>query len=128
MISAASAAFERVGVAFEGTISLVEAASLAYEEVFSTRRAKKRQPTVDELDLVALALSARLPIYCAGSDRVLSKIPDMALMAGMFWGGGARFELGDGATVLTGLRVHKADLERVLEGLKGDAAGWSEDT
>ena len=101
---------------------LFEAAALAYKDVFSTRPEEKRTPSVDELDLVALALSTRLPIYCASlAGRELTRIPDAALMAGMFWGGGARFELGDGATVLTGLRVRRTDLERVLDQLRRGA-------
>jgi hypothetical protein len=61
----------------------------------------------------------RLPIYgirAAGEQP--SIIPDDALMQGMFWGGGARFELSDGATTFTRLVVRKADLERVLQELK----------
>jgi hypothetical protein len=36
----------------------------------------------------------------------------------MFWGGAMRFELGDGVATVTQLRVHRSDLERVLDELK----------
>lgn len=101
------------------TIPLFAAAVIAYEKVFSTRRNHDVTPSVDELDLVALALSGRLPIYgvrVAGEEA--SRISDAELMQGMFWGGAMRFELGDGIVTVTQLRVHKSDLERVLDELR----------
>jgi hypothetical protein len=80
------------------TIPLFAAAVIAYEKVFSTGRDHDVTPSVDELDLVALALSGRLPIY---GVRVAM-----------------RFELGDGIVTMTQLTVHKSDLERVLDQLK----------
>jgi hypothetical protein len=101
------------------TIPLFAAAVIAYEQVFTTRRSQYVTPSVDELDLVALALSGRLPIYgvrLAGQEA--SRISDQELMQGMFWGGAMRFELGDGLATLTQLVVDKSDLERVLDQLK----------
>jgi hypothetical protein len=92
---------------------------IAYEKVFSTRRNHDVTPSVDELDLVALALSGWLPIYgvrVAGEEA--SRISDAELMQGMFWGGAMRFELRDGVVTVTQLRVQKSDLERVLGQLK----------
>ena len=102
-----------------GMIPLFAAAAMAYEQVFSTRRAEGVAPSVDELDLVALALSAQLPIYGVRSPgRGAARISDEELMQGMFWGGAMRFELAHGAPAVTHLQVQAADLERVLERLK----------
>ena len=46
---------------------LFAAAAAAYEQVFGTRRTQGVTPSVDELDLVALVLSSRLPIYGASA-------------------------------------------------------------
>lgn len=103
----------------EGMIPLFAAAAMAYEQVFSTRRTEGVTPSVDELDLVALALSSQLPIYgvrSAGRDP--ARITDEELMQGMFWGGAMRFELAHGVPAVTHLQVHVSDLERVLERLK----------
>jgi len=92
---------------------------MAYEQVFSTRRSEGVNPSVDELDLVALALSAQLPIYGVRSaGRDAARLTDEELMHGMFWGGAMRFELGNGTAAVTQLQVETADLERVLERLK----------
>jgi hypothetical protein len=101
------------------TIPLFAAAAIAYEQVFSTRRTEGVAPSVDELDLVALALSTRLPIYgvrSAGEEA--SRISDEELMRGMFWGGAMRFELSEGHATLTQLVVRKSDLEAVLRDLQ----------
>ena len=58
---------------------------------------------VDELDLVALVLSSRLPVYGAGGS-----------------GGAMRFEHGDERADVIHVMVRKADLERVLGELKRD--------
>ena len=47
----------------EDTIPLFAAAAIAYEQVFSTRRTEGVMPSVDELDLVALALGCRSTAY-----------------------------------------------------------------
>ena len=100
-------------------IPLFAAAAMAYEQVFSTRRTEGVAPSVDELDLVALALSGQLPIYGVRSaGRDATRISDEELLQGMFWGGAMRFELGPGAPAVTQLQVRAADLERVLERLK----------
>jgi hypothetical protein len=100
-------------------IPLFAAAAMAYERVFSTRRSEGVMPSVDELDLVALALSAQLPIYgVRGAATETSRLSEEELMHGMFWGGAMRFELGDGFAAVTQLAVNKADLERVLDELK----------
>ena len=92
---------------------------MAYERIFSTRRSKDVPPSVDELDLVALALSTRLPIYgMRGAGREPSQLSDEELTRGMFFGGAMRFELGEGFAAVTRLAVRKADLERVLDELK----------
>lgn len=84
----------------EDTIPLFAAAAIAYEQVSSMRRTEGVMPSVDELDLVALALS------------------NEELTRGMFWGGGTRFELGGGLPTFTQLVVRKSDLARVLDQLK----------
>jgi hypothetical protein len=100
-------------------IPLFAAAAMAYDEVFSTRRTYGVAPSIDELDLVALALSAQLPIYGTRADgRAASPIPDEELLGGMFWGGATRFELGDGHAAVTQLQVRQADLERVMAELR----------
>ena len=102
-----------------GMIPLFAAAAMAYEQVFSTRRTEGVTPSVDELDRVALALSAQLPIYGVRSPgREAARISDEELMQGMFWGGAMRFELAHGMPAVTHLQVHATDLERVLERLK----------
>jgi hypothetical protein len=101
------------------TIPLFAAAAMAYEQVFSTRRTEGVSPSVDELDLVALALSAQLPIYgVRGAGRESARISDEELTQGMFWGGAMRFELGDGHATVTQLAVQTADLKLVLDRLK----------
>ena len=103
----------------EDMIPLFAAAAIAYEQVFSTRRTEGVTPSVDELDLVALALSTRLPIYGLRTPgQEASRISDEELMQGMFWGGAVRFELGGGRPTFTQLVVRKADFERVLDQLK----------
>ncbi|MGH8517821.1 MAG: hypothetical protein ACREUE_10210 [Panacagrimonas sp.] len=99
---------------------LFAAAVVAYEEVFSTRRRDEHvSPSVDELDLVALALAAQLPIYgVRGAGREASCLTEEELLDGMFWGGAMRFEMGDGLSSVTRLAVRKEDLERVLAQLK----------
>jgi hypothetical protein len=100
-------------------IPLFAAAAIAYDQVFSTRRTEGVAPSVDELDLVALALSTELPIYgVRAPGREPSRLSDDELTQGMFWGGAMRFELGDGIPAVTQLAVEKAELERVLERLK----------
>ena len=103
----------------EDTIPLFAAAAIAYEQVFSTRRTEGVMPSVDELDLVALALSTRLPIYgVRAPGQQASRISDEELARGMFWGGAARFELSGGLATFTQLVVRKSDLARVLDQLK----------
>jgi hypothetical protein len=98
---------------------LFAAAAAAYEQVFGTRRTQGVTPSVDELDLVALVLSSRLPIYGASArGGEPARIPVSELMRGMFWGGGMRFEHGDGRADMIHLMVRKADLERVLAELQ----------
>ena len=67
----------------EDTIPLFAAAAIAYEQVFSTRRTEGVMPSVDELDLVALALSTRLPIYgVRAPGQEASRISDEELTRG----------------------------------------------
>jgi hypothetical protein len=108
-----------MGLEAAETIPLFAAAAIAYEQVFSTRRTEGVAPSVDELDLVALALSAHLPIYgVRAAGREPARISDEELLQGMFWGGATRFELGDDIAAVTQLAVRKADLERALDRLK----------
>jgi hypothetical protein len=104
----------------EGMLPLFAAATVAYGRVFSTRRGNDAAPSVDELDLVALALSVRLPIYGVRvQGQPPARISDDELSQGMFWGGGTRFELSDGSTTaITKLAVRRGEFERVLAELK----------
>jgi hypothetical protein len=96
-------------------IPLFAAAAVAYEQVFGTPRTEGITPTVDELDLVALVLSSRLPIYgVSARGGAPARIPEHELLRGMFWGGAARFEHGDQRADVIHLMVRSADLERVL--------------
>jgi hypothetical protein len=100
-------------------IPLFTAAALAYQQVFGTRRTEGISPSADELDLVALVLSARLPVYgVRAPEAAPARIPERELMRGMFWGGAMRFESGDERADVIQLVVGKSDLERVLEQLK----------
>ena len=100
-------------------IPLFAAAAVAYEQVFGTRRTEGITPSVDELDLVALVLSSRLPIYGASANGgPPAPIAENELLRGMFWGGAARFEHGDERADMIHLMVRKADLERVLGELR----------
>jgi hypothetical protein len=101
------------------TIALSTAAAIAYRQVFSTRPDPGTPPSVEELDLVALALSVHLPIYgMRGPSAAPSKISEEELLQGMFWGGATRFELWQQMTPITQLKVRSSDFERVLERLK----------
>ena len=100
-------------------IPLVEAAALAYEQVFGKRHAQDVTPSLDELDLVALALANHLPLYARVADRT-TVIPAVELRQGMFWGGARRFENLRGETV-AGLTVSRAALERALATLSLDS-------
>ena len=100
----------------EGILPLSAAAVVAYEQVFSLR---PRPPSMDELDLIAFVLSAKLPIYgLRAAAQEASQISDEELMRGAFWGGASRFELGHNIHAVTRLAVRKSDLERVLDELK----------
>jgi hypothetical protein len=100
-------------------IPLFAAAEIAYDQVFSTRRTDGGTPSLDELDLVALALSVRLPIYGLRTNgRAAAPISEDELMEGMFWGGATRFELGNGHATVTQLAVRLSDLERVMAELR----------
>lgn len=103
----------------DGMIPLFAAAAVAYGKVFSTRRGNEAAPTVDELDLVALALSVRLPIYGVRvKGQAPARISEDELAHGMFWGGGTRLEMSDGSAIVTQLAVQKTEFERVLAQLK----------
>jgi hypothetical protein len=104
----------------EATIPLFAAAVIAYERVFSTRRNQHVTPSVDELDLVGLALSSRLPLYgVRAAGRAPARISEEELMEGMFWGGAMRLELGRGRAAITQLVVRKAEFEHLMGELKG---------
>jgi hypothetical protein len=103
----------------DGMIPLFAAAAVAYDQVFSLRRTEGITPSVDELDLVAFALSGRLPIYGVRANGAKgTRITGEELMQGMFWGGAMRFELGRALGTVTHLTVSKIDLARVLDLLK----------
>jgi hypothetical protein len=72
-------------------IPLFAAAEIAYDQVFSTRRA---------------------------DGRAAAPISEDELMEGMFWGGATRFELGNGHSTVTQLSVRVSDLERVMAELR----------
>jgi hypothetical protein len=93
-------------------IPLWAAATLAYKEVFSTRRGG--DPSNDELDLVALVLSGYLPVYVGGVA-----LADGELDQGMFWGGARRFE-SRRAAPRAPLTVRSLDLERALARIRAD--------
>ena len=96
------------------------AATLAYKQILSTRPGGRREPSSDELDLVALVLSGYVPIY-AGEPRAPLEQKD--LEQGMFWGGARRFESRRGASH-AGLSVRSRELERTPERIRGDL--WDE--
>jgi len=100
-------------------IPLVEAAALAYEQVFGKRHVENVTPSIDELDLVALALANHLPLYGRIADRT-TEIPAADLRQGMFWGGARRFEnlRGD---VINGLAVSRSALWQTLATLSLDS-------
>lgn len=103
----------------DAMISLSAAATTAYQQIFAIRKHRNKTPSVDELDLVALALSTHLPIYgVPDSGHEPVRIAEPELMQGMFRGGATRFELRHGDTTLTQLRVRQNDLEAVLELLR----------
>ena len=103
----------------DATLPLFAAAVIAYERVLSTRRNQHVTPSVDELDLVALALSSRLPIYgVRAPGRAAERISEEDLMEGMFWGGAMRLELGGGRAAITQLTVRKSEFEAVMGQLR----------
>jgi hypothetical protein len=103
----------------EGILPLSAAAVVAYEQVFCLR---PRPPSMDELDLIAFVLSAKLPIYgLRAAAQEASQISNEELMRGAFWGGASRFELGHNVEAVTRLGVRKSDFERVLDELKHKA-------
>jgi hypothetical protein len=93
-------------------IPLFVAAGIAYEQVFGRRRTEDVTPSIDELDLVALALANHLPLYGRVTERT-AEIPQAELRRGMFWGGATRFENLRGETTI-GLAVSKAALTDTL--------------
>lgn len=99
---------------------LFAAATTAYGRVFGIRPGNATAPSVDELDLVALALSVRPPIYGVRvQGEPPARLSDEELSQGTFWGGGTRFELSDGSTTtITKLAVKRDEFEQVLSGLK----------
>src|SRR5262245_29951719 len=100
-------------------IPLFAAAVIAYEQVFAARWTEGVAPSDDELDLVALALSAQLPVYgVRARGREAAPLSDAELVEGMFWGGATRFELGGGVMTVTQLAVRESDLQRVMADLK----------
>ena len=100
-------------------IPLFVAAAIAYEQVFGKRRTEDVTPSIDELDLVALALSSHMPLYGRIADR-MTEIPPADVRRGMFWGGATRFESLHGATII-GLAVSKAALADTLTTLSLDS-------
>ena len=100
-------------------IPLVDAAARAYAQVFGKRRTEDVTPSLDELDLVALALANHLPLYGRVADCT-TVIPATDLRQGMFWGGARRFESQRGETIV-GLTVSRAALERALSTLSLDS-------
>jgi hypothetical protein len=100
-------------------IPLYVAATIAYEQVFGKRRTEGLEPSVDELDLVALALSNHLPLYGRVADRTV-EIPQGDVRKGMFWGGARRFENRQGDTII-GLAVSQGALTRTLSAISLDS-------
>ena|SRR5438105_6460254 len=92
---------------------LAAAARLAYRRVFGTQL--DRAPSNDELDLVALALSAHLAIYGVHAPgRPIARISEPDLLAGMFCGGAARFETVHRPGVMFQLSVERCELDQTL--------------
>lgn len=100
-------------------IPLSVAATIAYERVFGKRRTEGLKPSVDELDLVALALSNHLPLYGRVNGRTV-EIPQPDLRTGMFWGGARRFENHQGDTIV-GLAVSRGALTATLSSISLDS-------
>ena len=100
-------------------IPLARAAEIAYGQVFGERRTENVTPSLDELDLVALALANHLPLYGRVADRT-TVISAIDLRQGMFWGGARRFENLRGETIV-GLTVSRAALERALSTVSLDS-------
>lgn len=100
-------------------IPLFVAAAIAYEQVFGKRRTEDLTPSIDELDLVALALSNHLPLYGRVAERT-AEIPQADVRRGMFWGGATRFENLHGETII-GLAVSKSALVDTLSTLSLDS-------
>lgn len=99
-------------------IALPAAAAAAFREVYSTHPDRNAPPSNDELDLVALALSIRLPIYGVRfPGNKPARLSEPELLEGMFWGGAARFESRHQAGPVSQLMVCKPDFERVLREL-----------
>jgi hypothetical protein len=103
----------------DAILPLFAAAVIAYERVLSTRRNQHVTPSVDELDLVALVLSSRLPIYGVRAEGdEATRISQEELMEGMFWGGAMRLELGAARGAITRLAVRKSEFEDLMGQLK----------
>jgi hypothetical protein len=103
----------------EDLIPLFVAAEIAYEQVFGKRRTEDVTPSIDELDLVALAISGHLPLYGQFDDRTI-EIPAAEVRRGMFWGGATRFESLQGWT-LVGLAVSRRALKETLSTISLDS-------
>ena len=100
-------------------IPLCVAAGIAYERVFGKRRTENLTPSLDELDLVALALANHLPVFGRVADRTV-RIAQPEVRRGMFWGGARRFESLQGETII-GLAVSKAALSSTLSTISLDS-------
>jgi hypothetical protein len=100
-----------------GFIPLARAAALAHERLFPGQRVKDAKT----LDLLALALSAHVPLYQQDNEKLPPhRLAAEDVAAGRFTRGATRLEFADRAT-LRFLMVSRQELVPALEIMAGDA-------
>jgi hypothetical protein len=106
---------ETIGPEF---IPLARVAAMVYERLFPQHAGKESKT----LDLIALALSAVVPLYRRDTESgAVERVSEQDLAAGRFSRGATTLELGARAP-LRYLVVARADLARAIETLVRDSA------
>jgi hypothetical protein len=108
-------------------IPLHSAAATAYRALVGQPAKDRPQPADGVLDVVAIALSACIPIYAARSaEQPLARLADADLARGTFVQGATRLRLHDGSAPFVRLAVTQADFAEGIARLKRAGVNFSE--
>jgi hypothetical protein len=97
-------------------IPLARAAALAYGRLFPDERVKDAKT----LDLLAVAISARVPLFCQQDKENVRAVEQAELARGRFTRGAARLEFGD-RPPLRFLLVPRRELTPAIDSIAKDA-------